>query len=493
MGNALAGDNAYRMYVDGKWVEAASGARYELPNPATEQPLASAPDASREDMQRAIRAARRAFDEGPWRDTEPRDRSRILERIADRLEARKEEFRQVLVSAHACEYMTHTVNLDMPVTLLRNYAELARTFAFEQMLPVLAGPTPAGTMVVNSMARYQPVGVCGLIPTWNFPLFVSVQKLGPVIATGCTAVCKPSPFGPLVDLLLAEIVEECDVPPGVYNVVTGQQGELGEELATSPLIDKISFTGSVSTGKKVAEAAAPTLKRVHLELGGKSALIILDDWNLDMAAPIAASPTFFHAGQGCAMNTRVLIGVDRHDALVERMAGFVKNVKVGDPADPSVMLGPVIREERRVAIEGYIQAGREQGAELVAGGGRPAGLDKGYFLEPTVFAHVKNDMRIAQEEIFGPVVSVIPFEDEADAVRIANDSTFGLYGGFLTNDTVKAIEMAKKIRTGGVSINGANNLLHAPFGGFKDSGLGRENGEWGIREFSEVQAIAWRA
>jgi acyl-CoA reductase-like NAD-dependent aldehyde dehydrogenase len=338
------------------------------------------------------------------------------------------------------------------------------------------------------------VGVCGVIPTWNFPLFVTVQKLGPIIATGCTAVCKPSPWGPLVDLMLAEVVEECGVPAGVWNVVTGEGTDISEELVASPLIDKISFTGSVAVGKKIMQAAGATLKRVHLELGGKSALIVLDDFDLGMAAPVAASPTFFHAGQGCAITTRVLVGRDRQDALLEKMASFVNGVvTVGDPADPSIMVGPVIRAERRAAIEEYIALGREQGAELVAGGGRPAGLEKGYFVEPTIFGHVKNDMRIAQEEIFGPVVAVIPYEDEADAIRIANDSSYGLFGGLLTNDTGKALAMGKQIRTGGVIVNGASNLLDMPFGGFKESGIGREGGRWGLEEFTEIQALAWRS
>ena len=282
------------------------------------------------------------------------------------------------------------------------------------------------------------------------------------------------------------------MPPGVWNVVCGQAPELGTELVSSPLVDKISFTGSVATGKKVMAAAGATLKRVHLELGGKSAQIILDDWELDSAAPIAASPTFFHAGQGCAITTRVLIQKKRHDELVEKMIRFIENVvSVGDPSDPTKMLGPVIREERRQSIEQYIALGKEQGAELVTGGGRPKDLPRGYFVEPTVFAHVKNDMRIAQEEIFGPVVSVIPFEDEADAIRIANDSSFGLSGGILTHDAATGVAMAKKIRTGGVAIAGANNLLHAPFGGFKESGIGRESGEFGLHEFTEIQAIVW--
>jgi acyl-CoA reductase-like NAD-dependent aldehyde dehydrogenase len=484
----------HRLYIDGKWLDADSGARYELPNPATEECVGLAPDAGRSDMQRAIAAARRAFDEGPWPRTKPRERARTLEAIADALERRKEEFRTVLVSAHAAEFMTHGIQLDTPIASLRAYADLVQRFEFEESLPSLAAVGPTGPAVTSAMVHHQPAGVCGLIPTWNFPLYVTLQKIAPALAAGCTMVCKPSPWGPLIDLMVAELLEEANVPPGVFNVVTGQSDELGIELCTNPGIDKLSFTGSVSTGKRVMESAAATLKRVHLELGGKSAMIILDDADMAMAGPSASAPTFFHAGQGCAITTRVLVKREQHDALVAGMEAFVKSfVKIGNPADPATILGPVIRDERRCKIEEYIQSGIDDGAELVLGGGRPAGFDKGYFLEPTIFANVDNDMRIAREEIFGPVVAVIPYVDDADAVRIANDSDLGLYGGIMTSDTHRALGLAKQIRSGGVSINGAVNLEVCPFGGFKQSGIGREGGVFGLREYLETQAITWRS
>jgi len=485
----------WRMFVDGQWVEASGGRTHRIPNPATEEEIAEVPDAGREDVRAAIAAARRAFDEGPWPRTSPRDRARVLDRMADGLERRKDEFRDVLVRAHACEQITLGINLDAPIDLLRQYAELARTFPFEETLPARVLPAPAGgTQVVTSQVVRHPAGVCGLIPTWNFPLFVTAQKIGPALATGCTFVIKPSPFGPIVDLMLAELAEEAEVPPGVFNVVCGESPELGMELTESPAVDKISFTGAVATGKRIMQACAGTLKRVHLELGGKSALIVLDDWDLDAAAPVAASPSFFHAGQGCAMTTRVLIDRDRHDALVERMRNFVENVvRVGDPADPSTFCGPLIRPERRDAVLDYIASGREQGAELVTGGGRPADLERGWFVEPTIFAHVKNDMRIAREEIFGPVVSVIPYEDDDDAVRIANDSSMGLAGGVLSGDTARALALAKRVRTGMMMVNGANDVSQTPFGGFKESGIGRESGVWGMHEYTELQAVSWKA
>ena len=483
----------FKMYIDGAWTEASGGATYAVPNPATEEIAGRAANASRADMERAIAAARRAFDEGPWRKTTKHDRARILRQIADGLEKRKEEIRQALITHAAAEWSTHWVQLDTPIRLLNHYADLALSYDFEEILPPEISDSPVNPGVNNTMVVRQPAGVCGLIPTWNFPLFVSAQKLGPALAAGCTMVFKPSPFVPVLDLLLAEIVEECDLPRGVYNVVTGETPGIGEAMVSSPLVDKISFTGSVVTGRAIMAAAAPTLKRVHLELGGKSATIILDDSNLDMWAMAASGPSFFHAGQGCAMCTRVLIPKRLHDTLVEKMTAFVKGiVKVGDPADPSVMLGPVIRDERRRKIEEYIESGKADGAVLATGGGRPKDLPKGYFLEPTIFCGVDNSMRIAREEIFGPVLSVLPFNDEDEAVRIANDSPYGLGGAIYSADTAKAVEMAKRIRTGQVNVNGAVNLVPSPFGGFKESGIGREGGRWGVEEYTEVQTVSWK-
>ena len=482
---------SWRMYVDGAWAEARGGATYGIPNPATEEIVATVPDAGREEARTAIAAARRAFDEGPWRRTTPGDRRKVLLAIADGLERRKEEVRRLLIACGGAEWVTHGIQVDTPIELLRMYADLCLSFPFEQPMPYRTVPTARGEVACNSMVVHQPVGVCGLIPTWNFPLFVSVQKLGPAIAAGNTMVFKPSPYVPVIDLLLAEIVEACDLPKGVFNVVTGQSPGLGAEIVESPAVDKVSFTGSVSTGKRIMEAASRTLKRVHLELGGKSATLILEDADLDEATMMASGPSFFHAGQGCALCTRVLVPERMHDDLVARMTGFVQGmVRVGDPADPGVLLGPVIREERRAKIEEYIEAGSREGATLATGGGRPKGLDKGWFLEPTIFAGVRNDMRIAREEIFGPVVSVIPYRDEDEAVRIANDSSFGLGGAILTKDTKKGIEIGKRIRTGTLGVNGGFNVF-GPFGGFKESGIGREGGAWGLLEYSEIQCLSW--
>jgi len=482
----------WQMYIGGKWIDAEGGATYAVPNPATEEGVALVPDASVADVERAVAAARTAFDEGPWPSTPLAERVDLLHRIADVIERRKEEFREVLVAASGAEFVTHTQQLESPIQLIRNYAELARQYPFEELLPLVDQPTPAGSNLVSSLLVRQPVGVCALIPTWNFPLWVTAQKFAPALVAGCTAVVKPSPWGPLVDLMIAEVVDEVGLPPGVLNVVCSERPEAGPALVEDARIDKVSFTGSNATGMRIMENVAKNLTRVHLELGGKSALLVLDDYDLDAAVANAASPTFFHAGQGCAMTTRVLVHRSRHDDLVAKMAAFVENmVKVGDPADPSVLLGPVIRSERRAAIEEIIASGREQGADLVTGGGRPGHLERGWFVEPTIFGNARAEMRISQEEIFGPVVAVIPFDDEDHAVRIANDSDYGLFGGILSGDKRRAVELAKRIRTGGVSINGAINSFQKPSGGFKHSGIGRENGRFGLEEYTELQVVMW--
>ncbi|HWP65914.1 MAG TPA: aldehyde dehydrogenase family protein [Candidatus Limnocylindria bacterium] len=481
-----------RMYIGNEWVGASGGAVYQVPNPATEQVIGSAPDATVDDMKRAIGAARRAFDDGPWRKTTPADRAKAIERIADAMERRKEEMRALVIAEAGATHLTHGVQVDLPVEHMRHWAELARTFPFEEALPPRVSQGPLGPQMNSAIVYRQPVGVCGMIPTWNFPIYVFVQKLGPALAAGCTMVFKASPYGPLTNLFMAELIAEADLPPGVVNVVTGQSNAIAEALVSDPRIDKISFTGSVATGRKIIQASASNLKRVHLELGGKSVAIFLDPDD-DMAAPSACGPSFFHAGQGCAMATRVLVPKDKHDAFVDRMVAFTSIVTIGDPADPSVMMGPVIREERRQKILEYIESGKAEGATLATGGGIPKGHTKGYFLEPTIFAAVPNHIRIAQEEIFGPVVSVIPFADEDEAVRIANDSTYGLGGAIYSKDVGKAVALAKQIRTGVVWVNNGINQLDGPFGGFKESGIGREGGKWGLEEYTEIQQIAWKA
>jgi betaine-aldehyde dehydrogenase len=487
----------YQLYIDGRWLDSSDGRAFDVVNPATEEVIGRAPEGSRQDMQRAIAAARRAFDEGPWPRMVPRDRARIIRQIADALEAGKDRLRELITAEAGSTQSMMATQVDQPISFLYHYAELAEKLDFEETLPLFIEQGITGPQPVHSQAVHQPAGVVGAITTWNFPLYVLTQKLGPALAAGCTLVVKPPPFAPLVHLEVAKLIEGAGLPEGVLNIVTGSGAEIGEELVASPMVDKISFTGSVPTGKKIAEAAARNLTRVHLELGGKSACIVLDDADLDANIAVMASPAFAHAGQACAITSRCLLPAKLYDQGIEKIAGFVGIIKVGNPADPGVLLGPLIREERRTAVEAFIQSGRDEGAKLVAGGGRPAHLDRGYFLQPTVFADVRNDMRIGREEIFGPVLSVMPYNDIDEAVAVANDSRFGLSGRVITSNLPRGLDVAKRLRTGSVMVSegvrapGAGAFVVAPFGGFKESGIGREGGKFGVMEFTETQSILW--
>jgi aldehyde dehydrogenase (NAD+) len=482
----------YQMYIDGRWTDGQDGS-YSICNPATEDVIATAPQASVDDMQAAIAAARKAFDDGPWPRMGPQERSQILRQIADRLSARRGRLQHLLTAEVGSVHVMMPIQLEDPLRFMYHYAELATKVDFDEMLP----PIISGSNLTQVLVHRQAAGVVGAINTWNFPLFVLMQKIGPALAAGCTLVVKGAPFAPLTNLEVAKAVEETDLPKGVFNVVTGENVAISEALVASPLIDKITFTGSVPTGKRIAEAAAKNLTRVHLELGGKSPCIMLADADIDAVLPAIASPSFVHAGQACAATTRCLVPRGKHDMIAQKMADFVGKLSVGDPAEPSVLVGPLIREERRTAVEEYIESGRSEGATLVAGGKRPAELEKGYFLEPTIFAGARNDMRIAREEIFGPVLTVVPYDDVDDAIRIANDSPYGLSGRIATSDTAKAIELSKRMRTGSVMISGglgslAGTPFHvAPFGGFGGSGIGREGGLYGVHEFTEIQSIIW--
>jgi acyl-CoA reductase-like NAD-dependent aldehyde dehydrogenase len=485
------------MFIDGSWVGGGNGATFDVINPATEEVIATVPEATSGDLDRALQTARKAFDEGPWPRMSPRERGRIIDQIADGLEAKKEHLRALLTAEVGCAQYLMPLQLEDPLRYMRTYADLAYKYTPVEMLEPMVIQSALGVTSTNMMVYHQPAGVVGAINTWNFPLFVLIQKLGPALATGCTMVVKTSPWAPLLNLEVAKIIEETDLPKGVVNVVTGTSVEMSQQLVSSKLVDKISFTGSVLTGKRIAESAAKNLTRVHLELGGKSALIVLDDADFDAIGPSLASPTFVHAGQGCALATRCLVPAAQYDKAIEKMVAFVSNVKVGDPADPSVLLGPLIREERRTAVEAFITTGKDEGATLAAGGGRPKALDRGYFLEPTIFSNVDNSMRIAREEIFGPVQVVLPYNDIDEAARIANDSPFGLGGQIITKNQARGVELAKRLRTGSVMVTsgtgwaGATPFSIAPFGGFKESGIGREGGKYGLLEFSEIQSIVW--
>lgn len=479
-----------RMLVDGELIAADSGRTFENVNPATEEVLGVVADASTTEMQRAIGAARRAFDETAW-STDRAFRKRCLEQLQGALEGEREEFREELILEVGCPRMsTMGPQLDGPLDgALRYPAKLIDEFAWETELP--DAPDMRGNPNVRRIWK-EPVGVVGAIVPWNFPLEVTLNKVGQALATGNTMVLKPAPDTPWNATRLARLVaDQTDIPAGVFNVVTSSDHLVGEELTLSPAVDLISFTGSTAVGQRIMEKGGPTMKRLFLELGGKSATIVLEDADLSTAV-MAGLAVCFHAGQGCAIQTRMLLPRSRYQEGVELLKGALGMVPYGDPQRPDVMMGPVISEKQRDRILGYIEKGKAEGATLALGGGRPAQHDRGWYVEPTLFTEVDNAMTIAQEEIFGPVLVAIPFDDDDDAVRIANDSAYGLAGGVYSGSLDRSLAVARRIRTGVMSVNGGAPVgPDVPFGGYKHSGVGRQNGLAGFEQYLETKAVAW--
>jgi aldehyde dehydrogenase (NAD+) len=478
-----------RMLVDGVLTEAASSRRFDNINPATEEKLGEVADASAEDMGRAIAAARRAFDQTDW-STNRALRKRCLEQLQEGLEAEREELREELIAEVGTpRIMTYSAQLDAPLEDgLRYPAKLIDEFPWER-------PLPDGNMMGLASERTvwkEPMGVIGAIVPWNYPFEVTINKIGQILATGNTTVLKPAPDTPWNATRLGRLVaERTDMPAGVFNVVTSSDHLVGEELTLSPMVDMISFTGSTAVGRRIMENGAATLKRVFLELGGKSAMIVLDDADFPSVVP-AGSFVCVHAGQGCAMQTRMLLPRSRYEEGVDLITEAMAGITYGDPNDPELMMGPVISQKQRDRVLGYIQKGQEEGAKLVLGGGRPPHLPKGWYVEPTLFVDVDNSMTIAQEEIFGPVLCVIPYDDDDDAIRIANDSTYGLSGGVYSASRERATDVARRIRTGSIGINGGVWYgADSPYGGYKASGLGRQNGIEGFEQYLETKAVAW--
>jgi len=478
------------MLVDGQLIEADSGKTFDNVNPATEEVLGQVADASAAEMHRAIDAARRAFDETTW-SADRALRKRCLEQLQEALEAEREELREELILEVGCPRMsTHGPQLDGPMEgALRYPAKLIEEFAWETTLP--DGLGQSGEPNTRQVWK-EPVGVVAAIVPWNFPFEVTINKLGQALATGNTVVLKPAPDTPWNATRIGRVIaERTDIPPGVVNVVTSSDHLVGEELTLSPKVDLISFTGSTAVGKRIMEKGAGTLKRLFLELGGKSATIVLDDADLGTATMMGLA-VCFHAGQGCAIPTRMLLPRSRYDEGVELLKTMLAGAPYGDPQRPDVMMGPLISSKQRDRVVGYIAKGVEEGATLALGGGIPKNHPKGWFVEPTLFTDVDNSMTIAQEEIFGPVLVVIPYDDEDDAVRIANDSVYGLSGGIFSASLDRALAMARRIRTGTLSVNGGSyHGPDIPFGGYKHSGIGRQNGLAGFEQYLETKSLAW--
>lgn len=480
-----------KLYIDGKWTDGASDEPLEVINPATEQVYSQVPSGGVREVVAAVAAARRAFDEGPWPRTTPAERAAVLRLMGEVMVRRQDELVALNVAeAGSTQLLASFLQVGAPIGHFFDTADrVLPRFDFETPMPPFAKP---GLGVGSGIICREPVGVAALITPFNFPLLLNVLKVTAALAAGCTAVLTPSPDTPLEALILGEIAEEAGVPAGVLNVVTGGV-DAARELTQNPMIDIVSFTGSDVVGRKVYTQAAEGLKRVVLELGGKSANVIFPDANLEGAAASMVQNLSVHSGQGCSLLTRSLVHRSVHDELVERAVALMGAIKVGDPADDTITMGPLIRASQRDRVERFVETARQDGAQVVAGGGRPAGLDRGFFFEPTLLTDVRNDSEIAQRELFGPVGVVIPFNTEEEAVRLANESDYGLGGGVWSGDPLRALTVAKQIRTGWVDINGGGPgpNPHGPFGGYKHSGLGREQGEFGLAEYLVSKAITW--
>jgi aldehyde dehydrogenase (NAD+) len=484
---AIAADRNSDLFIDGKLVPGGNG-RYPTINPATEEILGTAADGDAEDMSRAIDAARRAFDTTDW-STNTELRVRSIRQLRDAMKEHVEELREMtMAEVGAPRMLTSGAQLEGPVEDLSFSADTAETYSWRQDLGVAS---PMGIKTQRTIVR-EAVGVVGAITPWNFPHQINLAKLGPALAAGNTIVLKPAPDTPWCAAVLGELIaEHTDIPPGVVNIVTSNDHSVGALLSSDPRVDMVSFTGSTNTGRAVMAAGAATIKKVFLELGGKSAFLVLDDADLAGACSISAFTASMHAGQGCAITTRLVVPRARYDEAVEAAAATMAGLKPGDPTNPGTICGPVISERQRDRVESYLDLAIEEGGRFACGGGRPADRDTGYFIEPTVIAGLDNSARVAREEIFGPVLTVIAHDGDDDAIRIANDSPFGLSGSVFSGDPARAQAAADRLRVGTVNVNGGVwYSADVPFGGYKQSGVGREMGLAGFEEYLELKVIA---
>ncbi|MFN8100394.1 MAG: aldehyde dehydrogenase family protein [Mycobacterium sp.] len=480
----LAGEQ--RMMIDGELRHTESGALFDVEHPGTGEVVGQATDGTVADMDRAIGAARKAFDDTDWsRDIE--FRYHCLMQLHDALDRNKELLRRIVVTEVGCPVSVTGSQIEDPIDEVGHWAEYGRTFEYLQDTGI--HKAPMGT--ARRTLAFDPVGVVGAITPWNVPFYLNVAESTPALMAGNTVVLKPAQLTPWSGSELGRIVaEETDIPAGVFNVVVSNANEVGAALSADPRVDMITFTGSTATGRAILAAAAPTVKKTMMELGGKSAHIVLDDAKFEKCLPMAAMVACVMSGQACIMASRILLPRSRYDEGIEILKAAMEATPVGDPWDPSVLQGPQISETQRQKVLGLVQSGIDSGARLITGGGVPENLPVGYFTQPTLLADVDPDSRVAQEEIFGPVLTVIPYDTDDEAVAIANNSIYGLSGEVTGVDTERAFRIARRLRTGNVTVNGRSHFgITSPFGGTKQSGLGRRNGDEGFREYLEIKTI----
>ncbi|SEK09031.1 Geranial dehydrogenase [Marinovum algicola] len=475
-------DGTDALFIGGNWVPAQSSSRLEVISPVSERVIATVPRGSAADVDAAVAAARRAFDAGPWPRMTVAERVEGVGRLRAVFESRKEEMAQAITAEMGSPItQSCTIQTTVPLMMLDEQRQIAtESYPWSELRRSASG---------NALVTRTPKGVAALITPWNAPMITIIHKLGPALLAGCTVVLKPASLAPLSAYLLAEMVEEAGLPEGVVNVITVDRGE-AEYLALHPGVDKVTFTGSTSAGRHLAAKCGELLRPITLELGGKSAGIVLDDADIPETVEALKLLSFRNSGQICTLKTRVLVSKAREREFVEALAEMVGSLPVGDPMDPNTHVGPMASQKQRDSVESYIEAGINDGARAVIGGvGRPKGLDKGWFVQPTLFAEVEPNSRIAQEEIFGPVLSVLSYEDEDEAVEIANNSVYGLSGAVFSEDIGHAVSIANRVKTGVLEVNGAPFGFHAPFGGVKQSGIGRESGWEGFEPYVEAKSI----
>jgi aldehyde dehydrogenase (NAD+) len=468
-----------KLFIGGQWADPSSDKRIEVVSPSTEEVLAYVPEAQAADVDAAVAAARRAFDDGPWPRMSPAERAAALRRLGAVLHARAAEIAPTFTAEIGAPLAAGQAFHQLPKVMFGAAADVLERYEFEETRQTDNGPV---------RIVHEPVGVVGTITPWNAPVPNASIKSAPALAAGCTVVLKPAPEGPVTAMMFAEAVEAAGFPEGVISVLPAGR-EVGEHLVSHSDVDKVAFTGSTAAGRRIMSICGDRIARVTLELGGKSAGIIADDVDLAGFLSDLVFAGIGHSGQVCAALTRILVPRSRHDEVVDAIAEIMRSIKVGDPFEDGTVLGPLAAERQRDRVLGYCELGVQEGATLVTGGGRPEGLDRGWYVEPTLFANVDNSMRIAQEEIFGPVLCVIPFDDADDAIRIANDSIYGLSGAVYANDLELAERIARRVRTGQIYVNSWGMCVVEPFGGYKQSGLGREGGVEGMGAYLETKLI----